>query len=540
MHDPADLDRALSRWRDLLDPANVIVERDGVAPYEATTFATAHDVPAVVRPGSTEQVQAVVRVASECRVPLYPISRGRNWGYGGRVPARAGCVVVDLGRMNRIVDFDPKLAYVTVEPGVTQAQLYDFLARENAPLWMDATTSATDASIVGNALDRGHGLTPYADHARYICGLEVVLASGERVATGYARFAGSKLAALDAFGFGPALDGLFVQSSFGIVTKLTVWLYPIPERVEALFFGIDDDALMSATVDRLLPAKLHGMLPVGPRLGNEYRTLQTQMRYPWHVTGGKTPLTPVIAADLCNQRGLSKWSGFVAFYGAEPQVRAQRQLVEGWLRELGVRGERSEVWPDGASGGGESGARHTFGRLLRGEPFGAAVKRTYWRKPEATPVGPEPERDRCGIIWCTPLLPFRGEDARRVSDVAREIILRHGFEPDVSFLALRERVLHSHILDRLRPRRPRHGRAGDRLSRRAAAGSRRGGLSAAPSRHPFDGGTHRRRSVIRTARSPAEAGTRPARDHRAGPLRCVHRPTVSRTIVRLSLKYGLP
>jgi hypothetical protein len=44
----------------------------------------------------------------------YPISRGKNWGYGSRVPARDGCVLLDLGRMNRIVGFSEKLAYVTV------------------------------------------------------------------------------------------------------------------------------------------------------------------------------------------------------------------------------------------------------------------------------------------------------------------------------------------------------------------------------------------------------------------------------------------
>lgn len=51
------------------------------------------------------------------RVPVYPTSRGRSWGFGSRVPAADGCVLLDLGRMNRIVGFDERLAYVTVEPG---------------------------------------------------------------------------------------------------------------------------------------------------------------------------------------------------------------------------------------------------------------------------------------------------------------------------------------------------------------------------------------------------------------------------------------
>ena len=64
-----------------------------------------------------------MRIANRWKVAVYPISSGRNWGYGSRVPAADGCVLLDLGRMNQIVDFNEELGYVTVEPGVTQAQL---------------------------------------------------------------------------------------------------------------------------------------------------------------------------------------------------------------------------------------------------------------------------------------------------------------------------------------------------------------------------------------------------------------------------------
>ena len=118
---------ALLEWAEAVGPENVVTETASLRAAEMGTFATGHTIPAIVRPGDRQEVQECLRIANRCGVPVYPISSGLNWGYGSRVPAADGCVLLDLGRMNRIVDFSEKLAYVTVEPGVTQEQLYAFL-----------------------------------------------------------------------------------------------------------------------------------------------------------------------------------------------------------------------------------------------------------------------------------------------------------------------------------------------------------------------------------------------------------------------------
>ncbi len=134
--------------------------------------------------------------------PSIPISSGKNWGYGSRVPPRDG-VLVDLGRLNRIVDFSEELAYVTVEPGVTQRQLYQFLPERSSQLWMDATGASPDCSIVGNTMERGFGHTPMGDHCSNVCGLEVVLGSGDVIETGFARFDNGRTGALQPLGRRP-------------------------------------------------------------------------------------------------------------------------------------------------------------------------------------------------------------------------------------------------------------------------------------------------------------------------------------------------
>ena len=181
----------------------------------------------VVYPASTADVQRIVRAANAYKVALYPISTGNNIGLGSRSATSSGQVVVDLGRnMNRILDIDEKLAFAVVEPGVSYQALYDELVRRGNRLMLDVTSGPPQGGMIGNALDKGAGYSPYFDHFGFACGLEIVLGNGEVLRTGDG--------ALDAkdqtkdlinwhaskYSFGPILDGLFAQSNYGIVTRM--------------------------------------------------------------------------------------------------------------------------------------------------------------------------------------------------------------------------------------------------------------------------------------------------------------------------------
>src|SRR4051794_12551679 len=196
---------ALCEWTRVVGAEHVSTSADALRAAERSTFSTDFRIPGIVFPGTREEVQECLRIATRFRVPVYPISSGKNWGYGSRVPAADGCVLLDLRRMNRILDFSEELAYVTVEPGVTQAQLFEFLKQRNSRLWMDATGASPECSMIGNTMERGFGHTPYGDHFAHSCGLEIVLPSGDVIDTGFARFPGAKAAALHRWGVGPTL-----------------------------------------------------------------------------------------------------------------------------------------------------------------------------------------------------------------------------------------------------------------------------------------------------------------------------------------------
>src|SRR5690606_11595620 len=182
----------------LTDPAEL--ERAATA-----TFRTTARPAAILRPANRAEVRRIVQSARQLGVALHPVSRGKNWGFGSRVPPRDGLVLVELARLDKIVAFDEEIAYVTLEPGVSFRQLYQFLRERRSRLFVASTGATPDASVVGNALERGDGSGPYGDRIHPVCGFEAVLGTGEVVHTGFARFDHTPLGPLHRFGVGPAL-----------------------------------------------------------------------------------------------------------------------------------------------------------------------------------------------------------------------------------------------------------------------------------------------------------------------------------------------
>jgi 4-cresol dehydrogenase (hydroxylating) len=122
----AQFDRALATWSAIVGEEHVVSSgadlasyRDPFAPGQAAFAASA-----ALQPGSVEAIRAVLRVATQYRIPLWTVSTGRNFAYGGAAPRLTGSVVLDLQRMNRIIEVNETLAYALVEPGVSYFDLY--------------------------------------------------------------------------------------------------------------------------------------------------------------------------------------------------------------------------------------------------------------------------------------------------------------------------------------------------------------------------------------------------------------------------------
>ncbi|WP_241509914.1 FAD-binding oxidoreductase [Photorhabdus laumondii] len=185
------------------------------------------DIRAVIRPGTIEEVQEIVRIFNRFKTyaGLHAISTGRNWGLGSAQPATDGVVTIDLQRLNALREIDCSSGWAVIEPGLTQIELARFLVGTDRML--NVTASSGHTSVVGNALDRGVGLR--RQRIDDLAGLEVVLPDGEVVKVGWWPDE-SRKTAVNPYGLGPALLHLFTQSNLGIVTAAVIKLLPRPER----------------------------------------------------------------------------------------------------------------------------------------------------------------------------------------------------------------------------------------------------------------------------------------------------------------------
>lgn len=231
----ADFGQALQQFERVVGRDWVFTSDEDVALYRdaySPLWGEAEErwASAAVAPDTVEQVQEIVRIANRFKVPLYPISTGRDLGYGGSAPTYSGSVVLDLKRMNRILEVNERNASALVEPGVSYFDLYNHIQQRGLKLWLDVPDPGW-GSPIGNSLDRGGGYTmpQYRFHFEAHCGMEVVLPSGELMRTGQGAMPGSRSWQEFKNAVGPSVDGLFSQANFGVITKMGFWLMPEPE-----------------------------------------------------------------------------------------------------------------------------------------------------------------------------------------------------------------------------------------------------------------------------------------------------------------------
>jgi len=224
------------------------------APESRSLCRTTRTIPWRVRPPTVGDVRDVLREAARSGTPIFPVSRGRNWGYGSHLPSQSGSVVLDLGGLNAIGDLDRGSLSVRIEPGVTQAELFEYL-RANAPdLAMNVTGSGLGTSVLGNALDRGMGYNGEKD--RDVYAIEALLPDGTSVGPAEGLHHKSRR---EPAGFWS--DALFFQSNLGIVVGARLRLRLHQEAEDAVILQGPFDSLVAtlrgAYAERVIDKPTH-------------------------------------------------------------------------------------------------------------------------------------------------------------------------------------------------------------------------------------------------------------------------------------------
>lgn len=435
-------------------PGIEVLTREGAAKaYGADTGASTRLPRGAIIVRDADAIEGILAIANTYKVPLWPISGGRNFGYGTALPVDSRSYILDLSNLKRI-NIDVGSATALIEPGVTQADLHDAIKTSGANLLVPTTGVGPNGNILGNALDGGYGLTPIADHFAAVCELSGYWGNGTEFHHSYQDLNCPEMAKRWSAGTGYSWSGLLRQGNFGIVTKARVQLARSPEACRILIFEWKNDADFVAAQPalNLLSEDIPGI--GGIIMMNNFRILSTQVDTPL-----ASPLEGNERTDhlrrLAKERKISAWTGLGTLYGSNASVKGavsdiRRRLkgVRVWsfspeeIRQLQKFEHYLPRW-------GFAALRRHFGALVNtlgtveGFPIVAFLKIAYALDPTARKldVKSHPAKDGAGILWYAPLVPFNSDEVESYRQVMSACLLQHGFDPLLAVTSRSPRVL---------------------------------------------------------------------------------------------------
>lgn len=428
--EPAQFDRFLALVAEALPAERILTSEADLRqfrdPYAFETW-TEFTASAAVLPTSTEEVQAVVRAANENRIPLYTHGQGRNNGYGGPAPRVTGSVVVSLRDMNRILEINDELAYAVVEPGVKWFDLHEALEAGGHPLFA-AITDLGWGSVIGNSMDNGITYGPNSQDFGAPCGMEVVLADGSLMRTGMGAMEGNPTWHLYKRGLGPALDPLFIQSNFGIVTKMGYWLTPKPEIVHPFFVTAEKEEALGPLMETLRRLRLDGTISQGiPSFRNTLLLASViTRRSEW--SDSDAPLDDATIDRIAQETGIGRWSGRGGMWGDRVVVEHNYAKVKAAFEQIPGVTVTGEPIPFEEIGN----RQHYYERILGGVPSMDIHNVVGWYGGS----------EKGGHLSFSPVIALTSENAVKTNRFLRDLIEREaGLDYQVAMFNVSARVM---------------------------------------------------------------------------------------------------
>jgi hypothetical protein len=311
------------------------------------------------------------------------------------------------------------------------------------------------ASLMGNALEKGYGLTPYEDHFAAVLQLQAVLADGSLYQSKLHQLGGTVSDRIFKWKIGPYLDGLFAQGNVGIVTEMTIALARRPDHISQFFIFIDDKDLETAVKTTAKVKERLGSFLSGVNLLNARRVMSMNQVEKWPVDG---PMPESQLKALAKENQITDWMVVGCIYtpkeftkGASRIIRkefsaiSQRtvfltefrlKVLKQLVKILPIQFLRSFV---------ETSEKAV--QILRGIPNELALPLTHLKNPKRPQVlaNINPTRDRCGLIWFAPLLPIDPTVVRTYVKEIERICLSHDIDPLITLTTLSERCYDSTV-----------------------------------------------------------------------------------------------
>ena len=339
-----------------------------------------------VRPSASIQLETILSAARAHGASLWCFPDDSGVGAIAE-PSDRPVIAVDLRGLDRIINVDKLSATALVEPGVTFSALNAHLRELEPRLWCGDEADA-HRSVAGTIWSRGMGYGPYGDRTLMQCGMEVLLANGQRVRTGMGAFPAGNMWQLFKYGYGPYADGAFQQSTFAIPTLVGSWLMPAPPVSAPFRFSVAETRALSSAIDALRPLKITPVIPSTVVLSNG----------PY--------LSSLDATTSQDSDGGSAWTGCAALYGLPADIDIVRQAVAGTLKPIDGVGDLRP--------------------LVAGEPLGDR-RHALFTGGSATPI-PLPTALEVTAV-CAP----EGAAAAAIFDIVTRVTADHHYPPACEF-----------------------------------------------------------------------------------------------------------
>jgi len=224
--------------KDIVGAKNVLDDAETLALYASDQSLSSPKKPAVVvRPKDTAEVQEVITFANKTLTPVVPSSSGIHF-WGATLPEQGG-IILDLSRMNKILEIDPQNRKVKIQPGVTWPQLMEAL-KEHGQIPLNPLFPHPKTSALTSSLEREPMLIPKYEYGDPVLTMEVVLPTGDIFKTGTASAANTQ----EGYPEGPGIDFyrffLGAQGTMGIVTWLNIKTEYRPKQQKAYFVAFNE------------------------------------------------------------------------------------------------------------------------------------------------------------------------------------------------------------------------------------------------------------------------------------------------------------
>jgi glycolate oxidase len=235
----------------LVPEASLITDKEGRRTFETDALTAYRCLPlAVVLPGSTEEVSAILRFCHDNHIKVVPRGAGTSLS-GGALPLE-DAIVLCLSRMSKVLDIDLANRAARVEAGITNSGITDAVSGEGY-FYAPDPSSQIACTIGGNVATNSGGAhcLKYGVTTNNVLGVRMVLMNGEVVDVGGA--------SLDAPGYDFLALIVGSEGQFGVVTEVTVRLLKAPEGARPMLLGFASNEAAGACVAAIIAA---GIVPV--------------------------------------------------------------------------------------------------------------------------------------------------------------------------------------------------------------------------------------------------------------------------------------